>query len=67
MTSPIAVDAAEGEAQAIRVMSARWLAAVDARDPKRAAAFCADDGAFLVPNAPAAQGRESVGRAGGSH
>src|SRR5207302_9152590 len=57
MTSTLAMKSAEREAhareaQAIRAASARWLAAVDARDPARAAAVYADDGVFLVPNAP---------------
>jgi uncharacterized protein (TIGR02246 family) len=47
-------------AEAVRVASARWLAAVDTRDADRIAAFYADDGVFLVPNAPAANGRGQV-------
>ena len=48
------------EADAIRALSARWLAAADQRDAAGVAAFYADDGAFLAPNAPAAMGRDSV-------
>ncbi len=45
---------------AVRAASARWLAAVDARSSEQIASFYADDGVFLVPNAPAANGRAQV-------
>jgi len=48
------------ESQAIRVASARWLEAVDARDLTRIANVYAEDGMFLVPNAPLAHGRDGV-------
>ena len=46
--------------EAVRAASARWLAAVDARDVERVSNFYSDDGVFLVPNAPAATGRAQV-------
>ena len=48
------------EADAIRDLSARWLARVDLRDAAGVAGFYTDDGAFLAPNAPPATGRDAV-------
>lgn len=48
------------EEDAIRALSARWLGAVDRRDAAGVAAFYAEDGAFLAPNAPAAIGHDTV-------
>lgn len=47
-------------ASAVRAASARWLAVVGSRDVERIASVYADDGVFLVPNAPAASGRTQV-------
>jgi ketosteroid isomerase-like protein len=63
MTTIAADSASEREAQAIRDRSARWLAAVDRLDADHAAAFYAEEGVFLVPNVPAARGREQVAAA----
>ena len=60
MTSTVASNSTDRESNAIRARSARWLQAVDTRDPDRAASFYTDDGAFLVPNVPLARGRAAV-------
>jgi uncharacterized protein (TIGR02246 family) len=60
MTSTIVSRSLEEEALAIRAESARWLRAVDTRDPDAAARFSTDDGMFLVPNVPPARGRDAV-------
>jgi len=49
-----------GTTDAVRAASASWLAAVDTRDAERIARFYAEDGVFLVPNAPAARGRVQI-------
>src|SRR5436305_12220543 len=60
MMPTIERDAFALEVHAIRTTGSQWLEALATRDPKRVSAFYANDGAFLVPNAPIAQGREQV-------
>ena len=45
---------------AIRALSARWLAAVGSREVDSIVAYYADDGALLAPGAPLAEGRDAV-------
>jgi len=60
MTSTAQSRASDTEAGSVRTASARWLAAVDARDIMSITAVYSDDGVFLVPNAPLARGHEQV-------
>jgi len=60
MTTTMTPTTVESEARMIREASARWLAAVGTRDAARVAPYYAEDGVFLVPNAPLARGREAV-------
>lgn len=47
-------------AQAIRDADQQWAAAASAKDLEKSVAFCAPDGAILVPNAPAASGKDMI-------
>jgi uncharacterized protein (TIGR02246 family) len=50
---------AEDEAR-IREISRQWLAAAANKDVKSLGEFYAQDGRFMAPNAPAAEGREAA-------
>lgn len=55
-----AVARLESDEQEVRAMSARWLAELQHRDAKRMASYYAEEGVFLVPNAPLAKGRREI-------
>lgn len=48
------------EIDAIRTLNARWLEAVAAKDDAWIAGVYAEDGRFMPPGAPAAQGRDAI-------
>jgi len=58
------VDPAAEEA-AIRELDGQWVAVVEAKDAAATAEFYADDGAFLPPGAPIAEGRPAIAAAWG--
>jgi uncharacterized protein (TIGR02246 family) len=44
----------------IRELDAKWMQAIEAKDAHACAAFYADDGRIMPPNAPLAQGTEAI-------
>jgi uncharacterized protein (TIGR02246 family) len=57
--STTSVDA-QAEARAIRDTIGRWIGTIDSKDAAGAASFYAEDGVFMVPNAPPARGRDAI-------
>lgn len=47
-------------ADAIKNADAQWAAAAAAKDVDKSASFCGADAAILVPNAPAAEGKDAI-------
>ncbi len=58
--------AAQAEEQAIRDRVRTMVEAVTAKDPDRTARFYAEDGLFLWPGAPLAEGRPAIREAWGT-
>jgi uncharacterized protein (TIGR02246 family) len=58
-TAVVAADS-KAEEQQIRDLDAKWVAAVAAKNAEATAAFYADDGRIMPPNAPAAEGPVAV-------
>jgi ketosteroid isomerase-like protein len=51
-----------GGENAIRVADQEWARVFGAKDLKRSVDFCADEATFMSPNAPAAVGKEAIGK-----
>src|SRR5215469_3939406 len=61
MTSVIArAKSGSSAPDAIRNADAQWAAAAAAKDVDKSASFCGSDAAILVPNAPAAEGKDAI-------
>lgn len=59
-TMTLAKSNASTAAEAIKKADDAWAAAAAAKDIDKSASFCAPDAAILVPNAPAAEGKDAI-------
>ena len=60
VTTTLAKSSASNAAEAIKKADDAWAAAAATKDVDKSASFCAPDAAILVPNAPAAEGKEAI-------
>jgi len=60
VTTSLAKSGSSKAADAIKKADDAWAAAAAAKDADKSASFCAPDAAILVPNAPAAEGKDAI-------
>jgi len=61
MSNPVArAKGSSSAADAIKSTDQQWADAAASKDVDKSASFCGPDAAILVPNAPAAEGKEAI-------